>query len=96
VEDASQPAFVDELLGQRHRRHPAIIERDQVGHAGFLHRVHHFLGLRGVQRQRLFTTDGLAGLGGGDGDLGVHVVRHADVHHVDILIAFECVRAMNP
>ena len=36
-------------------------------------------------RERLFAQDHLAGLGGGDGDLGVDVVRRGDVDEVDVV-----------
>ena len=37
-----------------------------------------------IHRQRLLAEDHLAGLGGGDGDLGVGVVGRADVDGVDV------------
>ena len=44
VEDPAQPAFVDQLLGQRDRRHAAVVVPDHVRHAGPLHRLDHGLG----------------------------------------------------
>jgi hypothetical protein len=84
VEDLAQATFVDQLLGQRHCRDAAIVERDQIRHLGGFDRQHHLLGLRRVQGQRLFAQDRLAGLGRRDRDLGVHVVRHADVDQIDV------------
>ena len=39
VEDLAQPPFVDQLLGQRHRRHAPVVVPDHVRHAGFLDRL---------------------------------------------------------
>ena len=41
-------------------------------------------GFRGVAAQRLLAHHHLAGLGGGDGDLGVRVVRARDIDEVDL------------
>ena len=73
------------LLDQRDRRHAAVIVPDHVGDAGLLDRLDHRLAFGLGAGQRLFAEHHLAGLGGGDGDLGVEVVGHADVDGVDIL-----------
>ena len=46
VEDLAELAFVDELLGQRDRRHAAIVVPDHVRHFGLLDRLDHLLRLR--------------------------------------------------
>ena len=68
MEDAPEPALVDQLLGQRDGGDAAVVVRDQVGHAGLLDGLDHLQALRPVPRQRLLAQDHLAGLGGGDGD----------------------------
>ena len=45
VEDAPEPALVDELLGQRDGRDAAVVVPDHVGHAGLLDRLHHLQAL---------------------------------------------------
>ena len=79
-----RPSSID-LLGQRDGRHAAVVERDHVGHAGLLDGGDHLLGLGHVHGQRLLADDHLAGLGGGQHDLVVHVVGRADVDQVDVL-----------
>ena len=85
VEDLAEPALVDQLLGERDGGHAAVVVPDRVRHAGLLDRVDHLLALGQVHRQRLLAEDHLAGLGRGDGDLGVRVVGRADVDRVDVL-----------
>ena len=85
MEDFAEFAVVDEFLGQRHGRYPAIVVPDHVGDAGLGDGIDHFLALRPVHGQRLFAQDHLAVLGRGDGDVGMRVVRRADVDDVDVL-----------
>ncbi len=85
VEDAAQPAVVDELLGERDGGHAAVVVPDGVRHAGLLDRFDHLLPLGRIHGKRLLAEDHLAGLGRGDGDIVVQVVRHADIDRVDIV-----------
>ena len=84
VKDAAEPAFVDELLGERDGRHAAVVVPHRVRHARLLDGGDHLLPLGRVHRQRLLAEDHLAGLGRGDRDVVVQVVRHADVDRVDV------------
>ena len=85
MERPADAALVDQLLGQGDRRHAAIVEPDHVRHARLLDGGGHLFALGHVHRQRLFAEDHLAGLGGGQHDLAVRVVRRADVDHVDVV-----------
>ena len=85
VEDLAQAAFVDQLFGQCHGRHAAIVVPDGVQNAGRFDGFDHLVAFGCVHRKWLFAEDHLAGLGGGDGDLGVAVVGRADINGVDIL-----------
>jgi len=85
VKGSSDAAFIDDLLGQRDGGHAAIVEGDHVGHACPLDGRHHFLGLGGVHRQRLFADHHLAGCGCGHHDVMVQHVGNAHVDQVDVL-----------
>jgi hypothetical protein len=85
VVDLAQVADLDDSLGQHHRRDAAVVVAEHVHHAGFLHRRQHRLGFGHRVGQGLLAQNRLAGLGGGDGDLGVAVTRGADVHQVDVV-----------
>ena len=75
MEDLAELAGVDDLLGERHRRDAAVIVPDGIRHAGLLDLADHLLALRAVEGERLFAEDHLAGARGGDGDLGVRIIR---------------------
>ena len=79
----SRPEF-DDLLDEADRRDAAVVVADEVRDTRRLDRRHHFLALGGGAGERLFGDDHLAGLGGGDGDVVVQVVGHADVDQVDV------------
>ena len=85
VENAAELAFVDQLLGQDDGRTTAIIVPDHVRHFRLLDSGDHLLRLIRVQRERLFAEDHLAGFRRVDRNLGVGVVRRADVDEVDVL-----------
>ena len=84
VVDAAELAAVDHLLDEGDGGHAAVVVADEVGDAGLLDGGDHLLAFGGGAGEGLFGDDGLAGLGGGDGDLGVEVVRDADVDEVDV------------
>jgi len=85
VEDLAELAFVDQPLRQRHRRHPPVVVPDHVGHAGLLDGLDHLEPLGAVHRQRLLAEDHLLIRRGRQCDLGVRVVRRADIDDVDVL-----------
>ena len=85
MEYAAEFAFVDQLLGQHDGRAAAIIVPNHVRHFCLLDGGDHFLGFLGVQPERLLAEDHLAGLRRGDGNLGVEIVRGANINQVDIL-----------
>ena len=84
VEGPPHAAFVDDLPGQRHGGHAAIVERHHVGHARLLDRGHHLLPLGGADRQRLLADDHFAGGGRGQDDVVVQHVGHANVDQLDV------------
>ena len=84
VVDAAELAGVDDLLDQGDGGHAAVVVADEVGDAGLLDGGDHRLAFGGGAGEGLFGDDGLAGFGGGDGDLGVEVVGDADVDEVDV------------
>ena len=89
VEDAAEPAFVDELLGQRDGRHAAVVVPDRVGTPAFS------TASTISWPSAVFIDSGfshriiLPAFGGGDRDVVVQVVRHADVDRVDVGIVSE-------
>ena len=84
MENFPEPAFVDELLGECHRRDPAIVVPHHVRHLRRLHCFAHFLPLGGVHAQWLFTQDHLSRLGRGQCDFLVRVVRRADIDRINV------------
>ena len=84
VEDLAEPAFVDELLGERDRGDAAVVVPDHVRHTGLLDGRDHLAPLDRVHRQRLLAEDRLLVRRGRERDLPVQVVRSADVDHVDV------------
>ena len=84
VEDSSQPAFVDQLLGQGDRRGAPVVVPDHVRDSGGFHRRRHCLGFARIPSQRLLAHDDLASFGGGNGDFIMGVVGAGDVDQVDI------------
>ena len=85
VEDASQTAFVDQLLGERDGRDTAIVVPDHVGNARPFDGGNHLFAFSHVHGQRLFAQDHLARGGGGQGDFLMDVVRRANIDRVDIV-----------
>ena len=79
------PALVDQLPGEAHRGHAAVVVPDHVRHAGLLDRGHHRLALGHVHGERLLAQDRLAVGGRRQRDLLVQVVGHADVDGVDVV-----------
>ena len=87
VKDASEPALVDQLLDQRHRRHAAVVvPRPCSARPPPSTAVDHLLRLRrrfGRAASRRVTI--LPAARRRDGDLGVRVVRAGDVDEIDVL-----------
>ena len=73
----------DNLFRVGNRRHTAIVENDHVLDARFADRFEHLLRFGQRRRQRLFAEHMLAGLGGGNGDFGMHVVGCVNVNDVN-------------
>ena len=84
MENPAQPALVDHVLGQCHRRNAAVIVPDHVGDARRLHRLGHFARFALVASKRFLAHHHLAGFGGGNGDFGMGIVGGRDVDQVDI------------
>ena len=89
MEDAAEPSFVDQLLGERDGGDAAIIVPDHVRTARRLDRRDHPLGLGGVSAERLFAHHHFPRFRGGDRDLRMRVVGARDVDEVDVLPANE-------
>ncbi len=85
VEDLSEPTVVDELFGQHHRGTTAVIVPDHVRYPGLLDGFHHFLGLGRIHREGFLAQDHFAGLGGGEGQVGMQVVGDRNVDEVDVV-----------
>ena len=86
--DGADPARLDQLPGQRQGRRPAVGEAAHRPHpalGGCAGGRRHLLGLLDGVRQRLLAEHVLAGLQGGDRDLGVAVTGGADVDQVDVV-----------
>ena len=88
VEDPTELALIDELLGERDGGHAAVVIPNHVGDPGGFDRGDHGVAFTGIHRERLFAHHDFAGLGSGHGDLTVHIVRGGDVDEVDV-IAFD-------
>jgi hypothetical protein len=71
MEDLAQPAFVDQLLGQRHGGDAAVVVPDHVRHAGLSTAATMRSDSAALSAQRLLAEDHLAGLRRRDGDLRV-------------------------
>src|SRR5438270_5209791 len=84
MENAPEPAFIDELLGQRYRRNSPVIVPHHVWDAGFFDSLNHFEALRAIHRQGFFTQYHFAGFGGSDGNFPMHVIGAGDVNQVDV------------
>src|SRR5205807_8738258 len=55
MENAAEPAVIDELLGQGYSGNTAVIIPDHVGHARLLDRLDHFETLRAIHRKRFLA-----------------------------------------
>src|SRR5437763_10172295 len=85
MEDATEPALINELLSECDGRYAAIIVPYHVWHAGLFDRLYHFNAFGAVHRKWFLTKNHLARLRGGDGDVFVHVVGAGDVNQVNII-----------
>ena len=88
VPDLPDPAVGHQLPGQRHRRHPPVVEADHAAHPGRARPVgrgHHRARLVDRVGQRLLAQHVLAGVQRGDGDLGVRVAGRAHVDERDVV-----------
>jgi hypothetical protein len=84
VVGAADPALVDQLFGERDRRHAPVVVADEVGHARALDRRDHRLAVDSIHREWLLADDHFSGCGGRLRDFGVQVVGHADVDELDV------------
>ena len=84
VEHAAQFAGGHDVLRERHGREETVVIPDQVREAGLLDRGDHLFTLGAVEGEGLFAEDHLAVLDALQRDLGVRVVRGADVDGVDV------------
>ena len=85
VKDSTKLAFVNQLLCESDSGNTTIIIPNDVRHFCFLNCRDHLATFWPVHRKRLLAENHLARFGGGDGDLGVAVVRCADVNRVNVL-----------
>jgi hypothetical protein len=85
VEDAAEPAFVDQLPEERDGGNAAVVVPDRVRHPGALDGADHRFRLRGGASERLLAGHHLPGASGGDGDLGMRIVGTGNVDQVDVL-----------
>ncbi len=81
----ADPTFVHHLLGQRDRRHAAVVEPHHVRHARLLDGGDHFLAFLHVHRERLFAEDHFPGRRRREHDFAMRVVGRTDVDDVDVL-----------
>ena len=86
VVDRAQLAVGDQVLGQAHGRHEAVVERAHRLAARRGRRVAHPPGIVDANGHRLLADHVLAVLQGGDARLGVDRVGPAIVEHVDPLV----------
>ncbi len=84
VLDLAELPGLEQLAGQPHGRHEAVVEGAQVDDAGRLHALPDVVRLGGVAAERLLADDVLAGLGGGHRRLGVQRVRAGVVEQLDL------------
>ena len=80
----ADPSLVDQLPGQRHRRHAPVVEPDHTRPPRGLGRGHHRRPLLRVHRQRLLARHHLAGGQRRQGDIAMRAVRRADVDQVHV------------
>ena len=85
MKDLTELSSVDELLCQRDCWDPAVVVVNRVRHFCFFNRVNHRLCFGDGSGQRLFAQHHFAGFGGGDRNVGVHVVGRANVNRVDVV-----------
>ena len=84
VEHAAQLAGGHDVLRERHGGEETVVIPDEVREARLLDCGDHLLALLAVEGEGLFAEDHLAVLDALQGDLGVRVVRGADVDGVDV------------
>jgi hypothetical protein len=84
VPDRPEPSSVDQLPGQRDRRHAPVVVAEHVRHARLAYGGEHPLRVADGIGERLFAEDRLARARGGNRYLGMAVAGRADVDHVDI------------
>ena len=89
AEKRDRPQLAHQLPGMGDGGVLEVVEAHQRRDAGGLHRIEHGLGLGGTVGERLLAIDVLAGLGRGDGDLGMRVVGRGDVDDVDVRVGHE-------
>ena len=85
VEDLAELAFVDQLLGQGHGGHAAVIVPDHVGHLGLLDGVHHLARIRRRSGPAAFRTSPSCRPWRRRWRFPVGVVGAGDIDEVDIL-----------
>ena len=88
VEDLTEVAAIDELLREGDGGNAAVVIPDHVGHTGSFDGSDHGVTFAGIHGERFFTHHDLAGLGGGERDFGMHIVRGGDVDQINV-IAFD-------
>ena len=85
MEDAAELSLFDHLLGKGQRRHAPVVVPDHVGDARALHRLDHAPRLGERASERFLARHHLAGLRGGDSDLGMRVIGTGDVDKIDVV-----------
>ena len=84
MENSSEAALVNDLLGESHGRHTAVVIPDGVGHTRRFHRAHHGFGFPRVAAQWLLAHHHLPRLCRGNGDLGMSIVGAGDIDNIDV------------
>src|SRR5262245_37769794 len=84
MEDLPETPFVKKVLEQHDRRRAAVVVPNHVRDFGGFDRFDHHLRLSRVASQRFLAHHNLAREGGGDGDLGMRVIRAGDVDKVNV------------
>jgi hypothetical protein len=82
-------ALVDQFLGQTDERVAQIGVAGEVADAGLGRRLGDLGRFAGIEPDRLFGVEVLAGGDGGERDLSVQVRGHADVDDVDVAVGHQ-------